>query len=640
MSDYDSDCRTLEVEPGASLEEIRQAYRDQTKVWHPDRFSNDIRLQKKAEEKLKQINLAYQRLCGRGPYEPPVLNRSTERSPPGWIAVFAFRRAVRKSVIAITKPFGLLMAKTVKVSNRVFQWCRRQRRSLAIATTTFLLGFALGAWLLPGESETWAKINNLRQKIIEKARGTAHVAVAKPSPTASTVVSQRELLTASSAETALPAPPLARSSGDVFPWKTNVVTTLFWVGQEQVTGKTSPQHQSVWDKDWLKNFGGVDTPEPAARHNYIPISFVPRQNPFYCALPYNDVEQGQFKPEAPIVIPWFKQVHAEPGQSVCKDRWVAIQKGDRICYAQWEDCGPFRTDHFQYVFQNERPTPNASHGAGLSVSPAVRDHLGLIPTDVADWRFVEVSDVPPGPWRNYGENNHFVIARRQLEKNFAEQKGSADSAATIPAQGAPAADESVTPPSAANLEKGLAEQKGSANPAAMEPAQGATPMDESVISPSAAELEQGFAEQKGSANPAAMEPAQAATPMDESMISPSAAELEQGFAEQKGSANPAATKPAQAHRPRDGSVISRSAAKAVTTYAPRPQYPQEARSHRIAGSGVCVVSVDPASGSVTKASMAQSTGSPLLDKSVLSTVRTWKFKPGTVSKVSIPVEFK
>ena len=154
----------------------------------------------------------------------------------------------------------------------------------------------------------------------------------------------------------------------------------------------------------------MDNPEPAARHDYIPISFVPDQNPFYCALPYNDVDQGRFKPEAPTVIPWFKQVHPEPGQSVCKDRWVAIRKGDRICYAQWEDCGPFRTDHFQYVFQNERPTPNASHDAGLSVSPAVRDHLGLAPADVTDWRFVEVSDVPPGPWRNYGENNPFVIA--------------------------------------------------------------------------------------------------------------------------------------------------------------------------------------------------------------------------------------
>jgi hypothetical protein len=106
---------------------------------------------------------------------------------------------------------------------------------------------------------------------------------------------------------------------------------------------------------------------------------------------------------------------------VCKDRWIAIRKGNRICYAQWEDCGPFRTDHFQYVFQNERPKPNLNHGAGLDVSPAVRDYLALAPTDVTDWQFVEVRDVAPGPWRSYGENNHFVIARRQAEKRVAER---------------------------------------------------------------------------------------------------------------------------------------------------------------------------------------------------------------------------
>jgi TonB family protein len=645
VSDYDSDCRTLEIEPGASPEEVRQAYLDQTKIWHPDRFSNDIRLQKKAEEKLKQINLAYQRLCGGGPYEPPVLNRSTERSPSEWVAVFvALRRALRKSVLAITKPFVLLVAKTVNVSNWVFQWCHRQRRSLGIATTAFLLGFVLGVWFSPHKSETWAKINNLRQKIIEKARGTAQVAGAKPSPTAPTVLSESGLLPAS-AETAVPvpppsiatssSPPIARPSGDVFPWKTDVVTTVFWVGEEQSAGKTSPQHQSVWDKDWLKSFGGVDNPEPAARHDYIPISFVPGQNPFYCALPYNDVEQGRFKPEAPTVIPWFKQVHAEPGQSVCKDRWLAIRKGDRICYAQWEDCGPFRTDHFQYVFQNERPTPNASHDAGLSVSPAVRDHLGLAPTDVTNWRFVEVSDVPPGPWRNYGENNPFVIARRQLEVNFAEQNRSANPP-TKPAQAASPPNESVMSPSAAKPES-VAEQQSSANPAALEPVQSAPPPSESVMSPSAAKPE-GVAEQKGSANPTAMEPAQSARPPEESMMSPSAAGPEKGFVERKRAANQAAMKPSPARRASAESLISASAAKPVTTYAPRPDYPQEARSHRIEGNGVCVVSVD-ASGSVTNVSMARSTGSPLLDKSVLRTVRTWRFKPGTVGKVSVPVEF-
>ena len=55
------------------------------------------------------------------------------------------------------------------------------------------------------------------------------------------------------------------------------------------------------------------------------------------------------------------------------------------------------------------------------MSPAVRDYLGLQPTDVTDWQFVEVRDVAPGPWRSYGENNNFVIARRQLEKPLVQQ---------------------------------------------------------------------------------------------------------------------------------------------------------------------------------------------------------------------------
>jgi periplasmic protein TonB len=121
-------------------------------------------------------------------------------------------------------------------------------------------------------------------------------------------------------------------------------------------------------------------------------------------------------------------------------------------------------------------------------------------------------------------------------------------------------------------------------------------------------------------------------------MSPSAAGPEKDFAERKPAANQAATKPSPAHRAPHESMISASAAKAVTNYAPRPPYPQEARSRRIGGSGVCVVSVD-ASGTVTEVSMARSTGSPLLDKSVLRTVRTWRFKPGTVGKVSVPVDF-
>ena len=214
-------------------------------------------------------------------------------------------------------------------------------------------------------------------------------------------------------------PTSSRPAVQRYPWKTNIVTTVFWVGEQASGNNPVPNYKSSWDLNWTANYGGTDNPEPSARRNYIPTAFVPRQNPFYFALPYNDVTHGQFKPEAPLVIPWFKQSYTGPGQSVCRHRWIAIRKGNRVCYAQWEDCGPFRTDHFQYVFGNERPKPNLNHGAGLDVSPAVRDYLGLAPTDVADWQFVEVRDVPPGPWRNYGDNNHFVIARRQNEQRVA-----------------------------------------------------------------------------------------------------------------------------------------------------------------------------------------------------------------------------
>lgn len=52
----------LGVAPGASGRELKEAYRDLAKVWHPDRFSHDPRLREKAQEKLKEINEAYARL--------------------------------------------------------------------------------------------------------------------------------------------------------------------------------------------------------------------------------------------------------------------------------------------------------------------------------------------------------------------------------------------------------------------------------------------------------------------------------------------------------------------------------------------------------------------------------------------------
>jgi periplasmic protein TonB len=86
-------------------------------------------------------------------------------------------------------------------------------------------------------------------------------------------------------------------------------------------------------------------------------------------------------------------------------------------------------------------------------------------------------------------------------------------------------------------------------------------------------------------------------------------------------------------------VTSYSSAKALATFTPFPKYPASVHSPGVTGIGVCMLSVDPASGRVTGASMEQSTGDRTLDKSAVDAFQKWRFKPGTVSKVRIPVEF-
>jgi DnaJ domain len=52
----------LEIKPDASHEEARKAYRNLVKRWHPDRFTENQQLQKKANDKLRKINKAYEKI--------------------------------------------------------------------------------------------------------------------------------------------------------------------------------------------------------------------------------------------------------------------------------------------------------------------------------------------------------------------------------------------------------------------------------------------------------------------------------------------------------------------------------------------------------------------------------------------------
>ena len=214
-----------------------------------------------------------------------------------------------------------------------------------------------------------------------------------------------------------------------YPWKTDIVTTVFWIGEKPTEKNPVPNRASSWDPNWTANYGGFDDPDPDMRSGYLPVKFTPKQNPFYVALPYNDVTAHGHKAEARDVVPWFEDAFTGKFNSVCKSRWIAIRKGAMVCYAQWEDAGPFCTDDSAYVFGSEKPKVNNNQNAGLDVSPAVRDFLGLNGMDVTDWRFVDVDEVPPGPWADHGDNNHFVIAKKKAEQKalayarMAAQKG-------------------------------------------------------------------------------------------------------------------------------------------------------------------------------------------------------------------------
>jgi hypothetical protein len=178
----------------------------------------------------------------------------------------------------------------------------------------------------------------------------------------------------------------------------NITSTVFWVGEEAGAANGGIANlSSVWDDIWMESYGGVDDPDE--RDGYRPRAFVPRENPFYAALPFNDFdEEGRHKPGLARLIPWVDE-EPDPGVSVCKNRWIEIEKNGKKAYAQWEDAGPFGEDDREYVFGEAAPKNSVNDHAGIDLSPAVRDYLGLEDIDRVSWRFVDESEVPDGPWK-------------------------------------------------------------------------------------------------------------------------------------------------------------------------------------------------------------------------------------------------
>ena len=102
--------------------------------------------------------------------------------------------------------------------------------------------------------------------------------------------------------------------------------------------------------------------------------------------------------------PYDEYARGGPGTYVID---VTIERIDRVGKrlrvstrgTTWDGALEFEVDDGAYVFGDARPKNSHNRGAGIDVSPAVRDYLVLADIDRVDWQFVGARAVPVGPWK-------------------------------------------------------------------------------------------------------------------------------------------------------------------------------------------------------------------------------------------------
>jgi hypothetical protein len=186
-----------------------------------------------------------------------------------------------------------------------------------------------------------------------------------------------------------------------YPWKMDITPSTFWIGE-------SPA--SAWNQNWTLSNGGSDAPGDRDANGYGPAHHAARVNPFYVALPFNDLA---FPEKAQKWLPagWARTGADTKTVSACQHRWVEIKNAQMdVCYAQWEDVGPGHADDAEYVFGSKPPRLQP----GICISPAVTAYLNTQDKAPIRWRFVEARDVQPGAWLKYDEEAVLFRAMHSL----------------------------------------------------------------------------------------------------------------------------------------------------------------------------------------------------------------------------------
>ena len=190
-----------------------------------------------------------------------------------------------------------------------------------------------------------------------------------------------------------------QSATTAYPIHNDIMATMFWVGEDASADNHGISNgPSAWDDEWVTHFGGID--DPTYRIGLLPGNFIPKENPFYIALPYNDFDKnGNRRKGLDQIIDWAGEKHWGLDESMLKNHWVRITRNGKTVYAQWEDVGPFGEDDAAYVWGVAAPNSKTNEHAGIDLSPAVNAFLDGNGLEPVDWQFVDARDVPDGPWK-------------------------------------------------------------------------------------------------------------------------------------------------------------------------------------------------------------------------------------------------
>src|SRR5947209_6460706 len=83
----------------------------------------------------------------------------------------------------------------------------------------------------------------------------------------------------------------------------------------------------------------------------------------------------------------------------------------------------------------------------------------------------------------------------------------------------------------------------------------------------------------------------------------------------------------------------RGTVRSYFTSTPAPDYPRAARVKGQQGKGWFELVIDFSTGHVDRMSVLKSTGSKILDDSVVATFQQWRAKPRMIRRAVFPVEF-